>query len=64
MDAGGRAPTVGALGDAGTIAEENKTNCLYPPHPSLLPQGLIYAHIFRSASPLRRERGLGEENLE
>jgi hypothetical protein len=32
MDAGGRATH-------GAVAEENKINCLYPPHPDLLPQG-------------------------
>ncbi|MEQ1544211.1 hypothetical protein [Methyloglobulus sp.] len=32
MDAGGRATH-------GAVAEKNKINCLYPPHPGLLPQG-------------------------
>jgi hypothetical protein len=37
MDAGGRAPTVGALGDAGAIAEEKKSTGYIPssqPSPS------------------------------
>ena len=43
MDAGGRAPTVGALGDAGAVAEKVGMRVLksvgYTPHPSPLPEG-------------------------
>ena len=54
MDAGGRAPTVGALGDAGAIAEENKIKYLNPPHPCLLPQGRRSSHFCRYLCVLKR----------
>jgi hypothetical protein len=51
------------FGNAGAVAERVgvrriKSTSYIPTHPNLLPQGLIYAHIFNAGrkSPLRRER--------